>query len=52
MERLSDGVLVGVVSFGIYGDRTDPQKCAKTEYPQAFARVAFARDWIKNVTKI
>jgi secreted trypsin-like serine protease len=42
MESISDGLLVGVVSFGT--------GCAET--PGVYARVAFARDWIKKLTKV
>jgi secreted trypsin-like serine protease len=51
MERLSDGTLIGLVSFG--GGVTDPElPCISRSKPSVYARVTFARDWIKNVTKI
>jgi hypothetical protein len=46
IESLSDGLLVGVVSGGKFCDQTDP------DFPGVIAKVAFARDWIKKLTKV
>lgn len=40
MKRESDGVLIGVVSFGM--------SCADETYPGVYASVAAARTWIKE----
>jgi hypothetical protein len=45
IERLSDGILVGIASFG-GGD------CDTFPAPLVMARVAYARKWIKEITNI
>lgn len=40
MKRQSDGVLIGIVSFGM--------DCADAYYPGVYARVASVRSWIKT----
>lgn len=46
MRRLSDGKLVGLVSFGP-GD-----ECANAEYPGVYTKIATIRPWIRSITKI
>lgn len=44
MKRQSDGVLIGVVSFGM--------DCADQIFPGVYARVASVRPWIKTVSGV
>lgn len=44
LKRISDGVLIGVVSFG--------NGCGAPGYPGVYSRVSAARNWIKKVAKI
>lgn len=39
MKRVSDNVLIGLVSFGM--------ECADPKYPGVYSRVASVRPWIK-----
>lgn len=44
LQRISDGKLIGVVSFGL--------GCAKAKYAGIYARVSSCRGWIKNITGV
>lgn len=44
MKRQSDGVLIGLVSFGM--------DCADVTYPGVYARVSSVRPWIKSVSGV
>lgn len=44
LQRLSDGKLIGVVSFGV--------GCAQAEYAGIYAKVSSARDWIKEIANV
>ena len=41
LKRVSDGVLIGIVSFG-------STECADPTFPGVYSRVASARSWIKS----
>jgi trypsin len=44
LQRLADGKLIGIVSFGM--------GCAKKEYPGIYAKVSSVRGWIRTVAKV
>lgn len=44
LQRLSDGKLIGVVSFGM--------GCGQAEYAGIYAKVSAARSWIKEVANV
>lgn len=44
LQRLGDGKLIGVVSFGL--------GCAKVEHAGIYARVATVRSWIRETAKV
>jgi trypsin len=44
VKRKSDGVLIGVVSWGI--------DCALTDFPGVYSKVSSVRSWIRKITKI
>lgn len=49
MENLKDGILIGVTSFvNVNGEG----KCDNTGAPDVYANVAWARDWIKQISKV
>lgn len=44
LQRISDGALVGVVSFGL--------GCAKADFAGVYAKVSSVRSWIKSVSNV
>jgi trypsin len=46
LRRLSDGRLVGLVSFG------PGNECAYRDFPGVYTRVAAIRPWILSIAKI
>lgn len=44
MKRLSDGLLIGIVSWG--------DECKTTNHPGVYTKIASFRGWIRNVTGI
>jgi hypothetical protein len=51
MERLSDGVLIGVTSY-VTITEGEEKPCTVTTNPSVYAKVAWARDWIKQIAKV
>lgn len=44
MKRVSDGVLIGITSFG--------EDCAKAGFPGVYAKISAVRDWIREIASV